>query len=127
MVQTDISQLCAEAADWRQILRNYKEEFTDCKKSLQEMCRKSLSKDQLHDVEHFDNQFHIQLINIHDVKQQIKIHEKRINQNLSHSDQLPEEIFAEHERLLDEFLSLENMLQELRIEFRNFVNDTSCQ
>ena len=126
MVQTDISQLCAEAADWHQILRNYRDEFTDCKKSLQEICRKDLSKGQLHEVEHFDNQFHIQLINIHDVKQQIKIHERRINQNLSQSDQLPDEVFTEHERLLDEFLSLENRLQELRNDFRLFVNDSSC-
>jgi hypothetical protein len=37
-----------------------------------------------------------------------------------------EEIYSEHEHLLQEFLSLENTLQELRDEFRNFVNNTSC-
>lgn len=126
MVQTDISQFCAEAADWRQILRNYRDEFNDCKKSLQEMCRRNLSKDQLHEVEHFDNQFHIQLINIHDVKQQIKGHERNIKVELSDSDQISNDTFTEHERLLDEFLALENTLQEVRNDFRKFVNDSSC-
>ena len=126
MVQTDISQLCAEAADWRQILRNYKDEFSECKKSLQEMCRRNLSKDQLLEVEHFDNQFHIQLINIHDVKQHIKGHERKIQEELTTSDQVNEATYAEHERLLDDFLTLENTLQELRNDFRKFINDTNC-
>lgn len=126
MVQTDISQFCAEAADWHQILRNYRDEFSDCKKSLQDMSRRVQTKSQFHEVERFDNQLHIQLINIHDVKQQIKLHERKINQSLSKSDQLPEELLNEHERLLDEFLSLENRLQELRTEFKDFVDVTSC-
>lgn len=126
MVQTDIEQFCAEAADWRQILRNYRDEFADCKRSLQEMCRRNLSKNQLQEIEHFDNQFHIQLINIHDVKQHIKNHEKKIRTELSKSDQVSEETFSEHERLLDEFLTLENTLQELRNDFRKFNDDSSC-
>src|SRR5205085_6351018 len=83
MVQTDISQLSSECAEWRQILRNYKDEFSTSKKSLQEICRKTLSKDQLQEIEHFDNQFHIQLINIHDLKQSIKNHEKKMERESS--------------------------------------------
>jgi len=90
------------------------------------MCRRTLSKDQLRDIEHFDNQFHIQLINIHDVKQEIKNHEKKIRGDLSTSDQVTEQTVTEHEKLLDEFLTLENTLQELRNDFRKFINDTSC-
>jgi ribosomal protein S10 len=126
MVQTDISQLSAECSEWRQILRTYKEEFQDCKKSLQVTCSKSLSKDQLRDVEHFDNQFHIQLINIHDLKQAIKGHEKKIEIESSHGEGVSEETYSEHEQLLDRFLSLENTFQELRNDFKNFVNATTC-
>jgi len=125
MVQTDISQLATEAAEWHQILRNYREEFTDCKKSLQEICRNTLSKEQLLEVEHFDNQFHIQLINIHDVKQAIKSHERAVQYETRQGD-LSDKTYSDHEELLDKFLSLENTLQELRDEFRNFVNATSC-
>jgi hypothetical protein len=125
MVQTDISQLSSECTEWRQILRNYREEFQDCRKALQQACRKSLSKDQLQEVEHFDNQFHIQLINIHDLKQEIKGHEKKINQETSHNDQVTDETFSQHEHLLEQFIGLENTLQQLREDFRNFINGAS--
>jgi hypothetical protein len=123
MVQTDISQLSAECAEWRQILRNYKEEFNEDKKLLQELCRKNLPKNDYQQVEHFDNQFHIQLINIHDLKQSIKNHEKIIQLK---SANLSEEHYLQHESILSEFLNLESMLQELRNEFKQFVSRTSC-
>src|SRR5215218_7987949 len=126
MVQTDVSQLTTECNEWLQILRNYREEFQNSKKSLQEICGKSLSKNQLLEVEHFDNQFHIQLINIHDLKHSIKTHERKIEIDASSGENIPEGIYTEHEELLDQFLSLENTLQELRNEFKNFINATSC-
>jgi len=126
MVQTDVSQLSTECQDWRQILRNYREEFHTSKKALEEICRKKLSKDQLQDIEHFDNQFHIQLINIHDLKQFIKAHERKIGIETSPGESISEETYTEHEHLLDQFLSLENTLQELRNEFKNFISATSC-
>jgi predicted nucleic acid-binding Zn-ribbon protein len=124
MVQTDLSQLQAECSDWRQILRNYREEYQDAKKSLQSFCRQSLTKGQLQEVEHFDNQFHIQLINIHDLKQEIKSHEKQLKSDAA--ENLSDDLYARHEHLLDEFVTLENTLQELRIEFRNFTNASAC-
>lgn len=125
MVQTDVSQLTTECNDWLQILRNYREEFQTSKKSLQEICKKTLSKDDLLNVEHFDNQFHIQLINIHDLKHSIKIHQRKIDLENS-SGEIREEMYTMHEELLSEFLSLENTLQELRNEFKNFISATSC-
>ena len=125
MVQTELSQLSAESQEWRQILRNYREELQLSKKSLQEVCRNSLSKDQLQAVEHFDNQFHIQLINVHDLKQQIKGHERKIEFESSGGD-LNEETYTEHEALLDQFLTQESTLQELRNDFRDFVSRSSC-
>ncbi|HEU0065398.1 MAG TPA: hypothetical protein VFQ58_10215 [Flavisolibacter sp.] len=125
MVQTDISQLSAECSEWRQILRNYKEEFNDAVKALQEICRKSISKDQLPEVEHFDNQFHIQLINIHDLKQAIKSHERRIETESS-TREISETTFSQHEELLEKFLILENTLQELRNDFKMFISAVSC-
>ncbi len=125
MVQTELSQLSAECQEWRQVLRNYREELQLSKKSLQEVCRKSLSKDQLQAVEHFDNQFHIQLINVHDLKQQIKQHERRIEFESSGGD-LSEDTYSQHETLLDQFLNQESTLQELRNDFRDFVSRSAC-
>jgi DNA-binding GntR family transcriptional regulator len=126
MVQTDLSQLSAECQEWRQILRNYREELQLSKKALQEICRKSLTREQMQEVEHFDNQFHIQLINVHDLKHTIKMHERRLEIESSSNENLSEETYSSHEELLDQFLSQENTLQELRNEFRNFISASSC-
>ena len=126
MVLTEISQLSSECQEWRQILRNYKEEFNDCRHVLLEICNKDLSKNQMAEVEHFENQFHIQLINIHDLKQKIKFHEKQLETDNSRTDNNADNTFTEHEILLDQFLSLENTLQELRNDFKNFINESSC-
>lgn len=125
MVQTEVSQLSAECQEWLQILRNYREELQTSKKSLQEICRKSLPKDQLPEVDHFDNQFHIQLINIHDLKHSIKTHERRIEVETSISD-VSDDTYTVHEELLNEFLGLENTLQELRNDYKNFISTISC-
>lgn len=125
MVTTDVSQLTTECKDWLQILRNYRDEFQTSKRSLQEICRKDLSKNQLLEVEHFDNQFHIQLINIHDLKHSIKTHEKKVEQE-SASGEIADENYTLHEELLNEFLGLESTLQELRNEFKNFISVLSC-
>src|SRR5438309_11513830 len=126
MVQTDISQLSAECQEWRQILRNYRDELQESKKSLQQTVRQELKKDQLQEVEHFDNQFHIQLIDIHDLKQFIKAHERRIEIESSSGEQISEETFTGHEELLEQFLNLESTLQELRNDFKNFISASSC-
>jgi hypothetical protein len=88
------------------------------------MCKQSLTKDQLQEVEHFGNQFHIQLINIHDLKHNIKGHERAVRHE---SDNVSESTYAHHEELLDQFLTLENTLQELRNDFQKFISATSCQ
>ncbi|HWJ92625.1 MAG TPA: hypothetical protein VNR87_16020 [Flavisolibacter sp.] len=126
MVQTDISQLAAECKEWRQILRNYRDELQESKKSLQELCRKDLQRENLQDVEHFDNQFHIQLINIHDLKQFIKAHERKLEIESSSGESIAEETYSEHEGLLDQFITLDSTLQELRSEYKNFISAVSC-
>lgn len=124
MVQTDIPQLSAETADWRQTLRNYRNEFTEDKKLLQNSC-KTLTKQQFQDVEHLHNQFHIQLINIHDLKQKIKAHERKVQSEFSSNNHLKEQTYGEHERLLEEFIILDNTLQGLRDEFKKFISSTT--
>ena len=120
MVQTDISQLNAECADWRQVLRNYRNEFNQSQKDLQSLCRSHLSKDQLLEVEHLSNQFHIQLINIHDLKKEIKLHAQQLEQEQSGQENISEESINRHERLYEEFSRMEMTLLDLRTEFQQF-------
>lgn len=123
MVQVDISQLCGECNTWREDLRQLRDEFTKDKILLQQAASPALSKDQLQDVEHLHNQFHIQLINIHDLKQGIKVHERKLSIEMaSTNDQLAEDTNADHENLFQQYESLKNTLTELRNEFRQFLD-----
>jgi seryl-tRNA synthetase len=124
MVQVETSQLTAECESWRQTLRQYREEFTQAKTKLQLAASRTLSKDQLQEVEHLHNQFHIQLINIHDLKQTIKNHDRKIGYEMREQKGLNEETVAEHETLFSQYQRLEHTLQELREEFDSFLSRT---
>lgn len=125
MVQVDISLLTSEANAWREKLRFYKEEFSRDELQLQETVRQSLSKDQLQDVEHLHNQFHIQLINIHDLKQAIKTHDRKMQfERVAFNGFVNEDSLTRHEELLGEFQSLEQTLLELREEFNKYLHRT---
>jgi benzoyl-CoA reductase/2-hydroxyglutaryl-CoA dehydratase subunit BcrC/BadD/HgdB len=126
MVTVDISQLSGECSTWRESLRSSRDELNGLKKQLQKTAGQNLSKDQLPDLEHLHNQFHIQLINVHDLKQSIKAHDRRVQfETAANNGQLTEDTIAEHERLFEEFQSLESTIKNLREEFNDFANRTS--
>ena len=125
MVQVDISQLTRECNGWREELRKYKEKFSQDEVKLRQAASQPLSKDQLQDVEHLHNQFHIQLINIHDLKQAIKVHDRKMNFEMSvFNGSANEDSLGRHESLADEYHSLEHRLQDLSNEFNEFLNRT---
>ncbi len=122
MVQVDISQLTGECSTWREQLRQYRDEFTNDETRLQQEANQPLSKSQLQDVEHLHNQFHIQLINIHDLKQAIKAHDRKMSfEKAAFNGSVNEDSLINHERLSNEYKDLENTLQNLRNEFSLFL------
>jgi len=124
MVQTDISQLSRECNEWRERLHSYRDEFNQLQRKLQQAAFKSLSKDQQTDLEHFQNQLHIQLINIHDLKQSVKAHDRQIHFEVSENNgQVSDETLAQHENLYDDYQSLQQTLGDLRNEFTHFINN----
>lgn len=125
MVQTDISLLSRECSDWRASLRSLREKINECKGQLQQLANQPLSKEQLTEVEHFHNQFHIQLINIHDLKQLIKAHDRRVSfESVANHGQITEETQHDHESLNGEHAHLELTLNELRQSFIDFTHRT---
>jgi uncharacterized protein YydD (DUF2326 family) len=123
MVQSDISQISHECNTWRDSLRQHKQDINDLRSELQDVASHVKLKSSLTDVEHFQNQFHIQLINIHDLKQAIKQHDRKLQLEGS-SGQLGEHTLAEHESLFDQYQQLENTLQELRSDFKVFKKNS---
>ena len=125
MVQADIAQLTGECGTWRETLRLYRDELTQHKTRLQQAAGQPLSKAQLQEVEHLHNQFHIQLINIHDLKHAIKVHDRKMGFDVSaNNGQFNEETFSEHENLFDQYQTLDHTLQDLRDEFKHFLSRT---
>lgn len=120
MVTTEVAQLSKECNAWRETLRSFKDEFGRFKIRLQDLAGRQTQRDVLLEVEHLDNQFHIQLINIHDLKQSIKIHQRQIDAGMAASGTVPDEVLAHHENLFDDYQQLESTLQELRSEFDHF-------
>ena len=96
-------------------------EMSSPKNRLQDVAGKQTHKDVFLEVEHLYNQFHIQLINIHDLKQSIKAHERKVRmESTSPEGQVRDETLAEHENLFDSFQHLEHHLQEVSDEFDHF-------
>lgn len=123
MVQADISQLTRECNHWRETLRSYREEFSHFRNDLVEAGRQSLSRNQLQDVEHYQNQFEIQLVNINHLKHSIKTHDRKAQFEMEDaSGNISKETLDEHEVLFDQYNSLESTLQDLRQEFHQFLD-----
>lgn len=125
MVTTDIAQLSRECNAWRETLRSYREQFAELKNRLQAVAGRQNSRHVLQEVEHLDNQFHIQLINIHDLKHSIKSHDRQIQMEVAaRPGQISDETLTYHENLYDEYERLEHKLHDLRQEFDDFLGRT---
>lgn len=122
MVQTDISQLSQECSQWIEQLHSYRDELNQLNQQLQQTAQRPLSKEDLTELEHFQNQFQIQLINVHDVKQEAKQLNRKVQYQLSSSSMdVSEETYHDYEKVADDYESLEHTLTELRSDFQRFV------
>ena len=121
MVTTDIDQFTEECNAWREALRSQREEFSRMKNDLQNAATHITSKDALKAVEHYENQFDIQLFNIHDLKQAVKTHAKQYSMQLAGDDEAVPALSAEHGQLAKDFKRLQHTLLELKADFKGFL------
>ncbi len=124
MVQTEISQFTRECNDWRENLRSYRNELQQMQATLQQAVNHPLSKEEQAELEHFQNQLHIQLINVHDLKHAVKLHDHKLHSEVSGSSnaQFSDNMSAYHESLYENFQSLETTISELRNDLNHFIN-----
>ena len=124
MVQTEISQFTRECNDWRETLRSFRDELHHMQTTLQEAVNHPLSKDEQTELEHLQNQLHIQLINVHDLKHAVKMHNRKLGMEVSgvSNPQFSDNIPAYHENLYENYLSLNSTVSQLRSDVDNFVH-----
>ena len=123
MVQTDISQFTRECNDWRETLRSHRDELHRMQSTLQQAVNHPLSREERTELEHLQNQLHIQLINVHDLKHAVKLHDRKLHMTVSGNGdmQFSDNISAYHENLYDNYQSLSSTLSELRTDLHHFV------
>lgn len=124
MVTLDAAQHVAECASWREDLRSQKATMAQLGIQLQQSASHQHNKELLTEVEHFQNQFYIQQINIHDLKQVIKQHERKLQLETADSadGHLTDETVHHHEELFAEYQSLLHTLQDLKSDFEMFLS-----
>jgi hypothetical protein len=117
---TEVGQLAGECNLWLDTLRTFRNTFQHNKSVLQDMAVNQTQKDILLEIEHLDNQFHIQLINIHDLKQAIKRHKQKVSFERAETGHISDDLLARHEFLYDEFQRQEATLETISKEFGRF-------
>ena len=122
MVQTEISQVSQECNQWREQLHSYRDELNMLYKKLHEAAAKPLSKDHLIDIEHFQNQFHIQLINVHDVKQKSKELSRKVQYYVANNSEVGEDTYHDYEQLSDDYQVITRTIDELKADFNRFIS-----
>jgi hypothetical protein len=117
LTATQPQQLLEEANKWIDQLLTYVGSINELKSKFYKWAAGKTDRDVLVQIEHFHNQFHIQLINLHDLKHSIKKHQKQINliPELDHSGQ--------HQHLKEQFNFLTNDLDNLKSEFKEFISE----
>lgn len=128
VTSTEVGQLASECTLWIDTLKSFKQKFTSHRNLLHEHAANQTQHDVLLEVEHLYNQFHIQLINIHDLKQAIKRHMQNIAFEKSRNNgNMSDDILAKHEYLYDEYQRLETTLQIISREFDRFLKYISVK
>lgn len=117
LTETKHQQLLDEAKKWIDDLVNYVTDITEFKNRFYKWAAGKTGQDLLLQIEHYHNQFHIQLINLHDLKHAIRHHmqEVKFNPDSDHA--------ARHQVLEEQYDFLINDLEQLKKDFTKFISD----
>lgn len=108
--------LIDECKSWYDELASYRKKINDLKNELYFFAPGKTDKQILAGIEHFHNQFHIQLINIHDLKHEIKHHVTEAGRHPDFGHRIP------HRYVKEKYDALMSDLDQLEQDFHSFVN-----
>ncbi len=107
--------LIAECKQWYEVLASYRTKVNNFKEELYFFAPGKTDKESLTGIEHFHNQFHIQLINIHDLKHEIKHHVNEAERHPDFGHRIP------HHYIKEKLDMLLVDLDQLDKDFHSFV------
>ncbi len=107
--------LITECNEWYNQLAAYREKLNGLKTELYFFAPGKTENQTLKGIEHFHNQFHIQLINIHDLKHEIRFHINEAERHPNFGHRIP------HHFLKEKLDMLLGDLDKLEYEFHAFI------
>ena len=115
--ETQHRSLLDECKQWHDILVSYREKLNHLKTELYYFAPGKSDHDVLMGIEHFHSQFHIQLINVHDLKDEIRHHLHEAERYPTFGHRIPHHYIKEKvDMLLSDLDNLEN-------EFHEFIRN----
>ncbi|MBL0358051.1 MAG: hypothetical protein IPP72_14800 [Chitinophagaceae bacterium] len=115
VTETQHRTLIDECKQWYDQLTAYRSKINTLKNELYYFAPGKTDQDTLIGIEHFHNQFHIQLINIHDLKHEIKHHVVEAERHPNFGHRIP------HHYIKDKLDMLLGDLDKLEEDFHSFV------
>lgn len=110
-------EIIDECKSWYSTLASYRNKLNVLKTELYFFAPGKTDKNTLLGIEHFHNQFHLQLINIHDLKHEIKHHVNEAELHPSFGHRIP------HHNIKDKLDMLLKDLDELEVDFHTFIKE----
>jgi hypothetical protein len=115
VTETQQQSIVDECHQWHDELVSYRQKIHGLKNELYYFAPGKNDHDITMGIEHFHNQFHVQLINIHDLKHEIKHHLAEANRHPTFGHRIPHHyIKGKVDMLLTDLDQLEN-------EFHTFI------
>ena|SRR5258706_10962230 len=117
LTETQHQELLDEAKKWIDSLKTYVDNINELKNKFYKWAAGKSDYDVLVQIEQYHNQFHIQLINLHDLKHSIRLHmqELKLNPDADHTEK--------HQQLEEQYDFLINELDHLKADFTAFIAD----
>ena len=110
-------QILDEAKKWIDSLKTYVDNINELKNKFYKWAAGKSDYDVLVQIEQYHNQFHIQLINLHDLKHSIRLYmnECKLHPDADHT--------AKHQDLEEQYNFLINDLDHLKNNFTAFISN----
>lgn len=123
MALLDVTELTTVWENWTETLKELRNALSENQAELQKAAEKQLHTVDMPQVDHYYNQFDIQLNNISHLKHEIKEFEKMADWDAKqHDGKLSLVSIEQFEKIEDEYASLTHTIQELEIEFKTFLS-----
>ena len=113
--ETQHRALIDECKEWYNQLADYRQKINKLKEELYFFAPGKSDTEVKKGIEHFHNQFHIQLINIHDIKHEIRPHIQEAEQHPTFGHRIP------HHHIKENLDRLIHDLDQLEEEFHAFI------